>query len=169
MNRMPKCSHKLGDNKEDICFSGTIDGDSPYVSNLQQSLKPLKEIVSSLLLNGFCRTILKGSEHFSILRHNKNGLMLQYIERVDNLTVDYSTTFNEVEHKQLKEIIKQNVKPFNFDELKPIYATKVKELIEMKANGKEIKVLEVNTERMESSNLLDTLKIMNKEKPVIVK
>ena len=132
------------------------------VNSISKKLYSLfNNLFAELSIYALCRTIIKGSEHFSILRHNKTGLIMQYIEKIDGLTIDTKGTYLEAEYIQLKEIIKQSIGNFNFDELKPIYATKIKELIELKAQGKTIELKEITTERLDT-NLLATLKAMSK-------
>ena len=74
---------------------------------------------------------------------------------------------NKDELEQMKEIIDDDVKEFDFDGLKPIYIEKVKQLIEQKADGKTIEVKSVNSETITDTKLIDTLALMKPKKKEI--
>ena len=86
------------------------------------------------------------------------------MERITDLTIEIKeANFNGNEETQLKEIIKENIKEFDFNELKPIYAENVKKLIEQKAEGKEIKIEQISTKELDDSKLIDSLKLMRRK------
>lgn len=140
-----------------------LEADDNVVANKLYSL--FNEVFAEQNIYAICRTTIKGSEHFAILRHDKKGIIMQYLEKVSSLAIDMkSVEQNPNESEEFKKIIKANTKDFNFSELKPIYTEKVKELIEAKAEGREIVVKDINTAELNDNKLLDTLKVMSKEK-----
>lgn len=125
----------------------------------------LNNLFAELNLVAVCRSVVKGNEHFAVLRHDKKGLILQYIERVTDLNIEYKKVdYSKAEYLQLKQIIEQNLKEFDFNELKNSYADKVKKLIEQKAEGKTIDITKIETKELQESNLLEQLKAMTKQK-----
>ena len=65
----------------------------------------------------------------------------------------------------MRAVIETNLKDFSFAELKPVYVSRVKELIEQKAQGNTIEIREPTaTSELQEKNLLDTLKLMSKKK-----
>lgn len=144
--------------------------DKPYFLEPTANFK-LYSLFNSLFaqqnISAICRFVMKGNEHFGVLRHDKNGLLLQIIEKITDLTIEYKKAdYSEAESKQLKEIIESNIKDFDFSLLKNLYVEKVKRLIEAKSEGKTIDITATTTERLEEANLLDTLKAMSKQKIV---
>jgi len=143
--------------------------DKPYLIEPTSNYKLYNLFVNlfaELNIIAVCRTVIKGNEHFSILRHNKDYLELQHIERVNDLAINTKDVkFSADEKKQMKAVIEINLKDFSFAELKPIYVSKVKELIEQKAQGNTIEIREPTiASELQEKNLLDTLKMMRKEK-----
>ena len=147
--------------------------DKPYFLEAQNSISNklynlFSEILSLKSLVAVCRTTIKGTEHFSIIRHDKKGLIMQYIEKTTDLMIDVKKLeSNKDELEQMKEIIDDDVKEFDFDGLKPIYIEKVKQLIEQKADGKTIEVKSVNSETITDTKLIDTLALMKPKKKEI--
>lgn len=143
--------------------------DKPYLIEPTSNYKLYNLFVNlfaELNILAVCRNVIKGYEHFSVLRHNKDYLELQHIERVSDLSISTKDIkFSADEKKQMKAVIETNLKDFSFAELKPIYVSKVKELIEQKAQGNTIEIREPTiTSELQEKNLLDTLKLMSKQK-----
>lgn len=140
--------------------------DKPYLIEPTSNYKLYNLFVNlfaELNIIAVCRNVIKGNEHFSILRHNKECLELQHIERVSDLSITTKDIkFSADEKKQMKAVIETNLKDFSFAELKPIYVSRVKELIEQKAQGIEIREPTATSE-LQEKNLLDTLKLMSKQ------
>jgi|SRR3990167_439869 len=164
---------RLHNGIEILYFSKVADIPLPLLSN-PYFLEPtanyklyflLNSVFAELSIIAVCRAVMKGYEHFAVLRHSKKGLELQFIEKITDLTIDLKKAeYSKDEEKQLKEIIKENIKNFDFSELKPIYINKVKELIQAKAEGREIKINPVETKELKEANLLNALNSMRKKK-----
>ena len=142
--------------------------DKPYLIEPTSNYKLYNLFVNlfaELNIIAVCRNVVKGYEHFSILRHNKDYLELQHIERVSDLSISTKDIkFSTDEKKQLKAVIETNLKDFSFAELQPVYVSRVKELIEQKAQGNTIQIREPTaTSELQEKNLLDTLKLMSKQ------
>src|SRR3990167_5145457 len=136
---------RLDNGIEILYFSKVADIPLPLLSN-PYFLEPtanyklyflLNSVFAELSIIAVCRAVMKGYEHFAVLRHSKKGLELQFIEKIKN---------------------------FDFSELKPIYINKVKELIQAKAEGREIKINPVETKELKEANLLNALNSMRKKK-----
>ena len=121
------------------------------------------EVLSELNLYAVVRAVIKGYEHFGILRHNKEGLILQLIERINSLTIENFAVTDKNEVNAIKGLVQENIKEFDFDSLKPIYADKVRELITAKSEGRIIEV-KANTEVLNDTHLLDVIKLMRAKK-----
>ncbi len=123
-------------------------------------------------LIAICRTIVKGTEHKSILRHDKNGIVLHYLENETKLNIEIpAVDLDKEEYETIKEIVKDNIKENEHLNFKNIYIDKVKSLIEQKIAGNEIKIVEKTAEVLNDTKLMDTLKAMkpkeNKTEKVI--
>lgn len=143
--------------------------DKPYLIEPTSNYKLYNLFVNlfaELNIIAVCRNVVKGYEHFSVLRHNKDYLELQQIERVSDLSINTKDIkFSADEKKQMKAVIETNLKDFSFAELKPVYVSKVKEMIEQKAQGNTIEIREPKiSAELQEKNLLDTLKLMSKQK-----
>lgn len=148
--------------------------DKPY---FLEGLNPISNKIYNILNDNLvelgkvavCKCVMKGNEHFAILKHDRNGLAIQYLERTTNLVIDIpKVEYSKAEKEQFKDLINNNTKVFNFDELKNVYVDNVKELIENKANGKAIKVMSKVSKELDNTQLLDTLKQMNNKKVEVV-
>lgn len=143
--------------------------DVPYLLEAEQKNNFIKlyslfnAVLSEQNKYAVCRAVVKGKEHFAIIRHESFGLVLQHIERISEITIK-PKTFEPIkaELEQIKLIVQSNTKEFDFGNLNPIYVTKVREVIESKAQGKPIEIKAVTAEEVEG-NLLDTLKQMSRK------
>ena len=148
--------------------------DKPYLIEPtdSRSVKKLYSLFNSafaeLNVCAVAKTIIKGNEHFSILRHDKEWLILQFVERTSEITAIPNADFSEAEREQIKTLISNNMAEFSFDFYEPVYVTKVRQMIEAKMEGKPIEVKEMNTKLNENALVLDMLKKMNEPKALEV-
>lgn len=143
--------------------------DKPYFIEATGNFK-LYSLFSFLFAqNNICavaKATMKGNEHFAVLRHDKRGLVLQFIEKVTDIDISVKKgSYSEQEEKMLNTLINGSMKEFDFSSLHNTYVEKVRHLIEQKADGKTIDITaKTSTEMLDESNLLETMKAMTKQK-----
>lgn len=120
--------------------------DKPYLLEATGSHKVYALIREALMQQNkvaVVRAIIKGNEHIGILRHDKEGIVLQYIERLNAITiVPKEVKVADSEKTMFSKLIEANSGNFDFDELHSSYFEGVAKLISKKLAGEKIEVIE---------------------------